>query len=56
MTNMNKASDAYKIIQMSAETKVRLTDAAEKLKDRELFAHKIEDAKKTLSKIKSLPI
>lgn len=41
---------------MSKSTKERLARVALELKGKELFPKKVELAKKTLSKIKSLPI
>lgn len=56
MENSNVAPKASRVIQMSEQTKSKLTAVANKLKGRELFAHKIELAKKSLAGLKSLPI
>jgi hypothetical protein len=49
-------SKAFKVILMSEQTKSKLSLVADKLKGRELFAHRIELAKKSLKGLKSLPI
>ncbi len=41
---------------MSSKAKIEISKIAESLKGKELFKEKIESAKKTLSKLKSLPI
>ncbi|MFL5763209.1 MAG: hypothetical protein ACJ77K_04645 [Bacteroidia bacterium] len=56
MENEKTSSKASKVISMSESTKAKLSEVADKLKGRELFAKKIELAKKSLSEIKSLPI
>ena len=56
MENSKSFPKASKVIQMSEETRLKLSVIAEKLKGRELFADKIEAAKKSLKDIKSLPI
>ena len=45
-----------KIIAMSAKTKEKIAAVANNLKGKDLFAEKVELAKKTLSDVKSLPI
>lgn len=47
---------ASKVLSMSKTTKDRISSIAKDIKGKELFPEKIELAKKTLSKIKSLPI
>ncbi|WP_165366225.1 hypothetical protein [Brumimicrobium glaciale] len=47
---------SQKAISMSKATKERLAKVALELKGKELFPQKVEQAKRTLSKIKSLPI
>lgn len=47
---------ATKVLSMSKATKERISSIAKELKGKELFPEKIELAKKTLSKIKTLPI
>lgn len=47
---------ASKVISMSEKTKTKLSVVADKLKEKELFADKIELAKISLSDLSSLPI
>lgn len=47
---------ASKVISMSEKTKSKLTIIADRLKGKELFADKIELAKKSLSNVETLPI
>ena len=47
---------AKKVLSMSKATKERLSTVAKDIKGKELFPEKVDLAKKTLSKIKSLPI
>ncbi len=56
MKATNKTSKDSKVIAMSAKTKGRIASIAASLKGKELFADKIELAKKSLRNLKSLPI
>lgn len=47
---------ATKVLSMSKTAKERISSIAKDIKGKELFPEKIELAKRTLSKIKSLPI
>ena len=47
---------ATKILSMSQTTKNRISNIAKDIKGKELFPEKVNLAKKTLSKLKSLPI
>lgn len=47
---------ATKVLSMSKETKERIAVVANDIKGKELFPEKVALAKKTLSKLKSLPI
>ncbi|MDO5969700.1 hypothetical protein Q4Q35_07760 [Flavivirga aquimarina] len=47
---------ATRVLSMSKTTKERISSIAKDIKGKELFPEKIELAKKTLSKIKTLPI
>jgi hypothetical protein len=47
---------ASEVISMSEKTKLKLAAIADRLKGKELFADKIEIARKSLSDIQSLPI
>ncbi|NOQ73552.1 MAG: hypothetical protein GQ574_16215 [Crocinitomix sp.] len=47
---------ATKVLSMSKATKEKLARVAKELKGKELFPEKVDLAKKTLSRIKSLPI
>ncbi|MDD7884847.1 hypothetical protein [Flavivirga sp. 57AJ16] len=47
---------ATKVLSMSKATKERISSIAKDIKGKELFPEKIKLAKKTLSKIKSLPV
>lgn len=47
---------ATKVLSMSKTTKERISSIAKDIKGKELFPEKIDLAKRTLSKIKSLPI
>jgi hypothetical protein len=49
-------SKNLKVISMSKMTKERIAIVANQIKDKVLFADKIELVKKTLSELKSLPI
>jgi hypothetical protein len=51
-----KTSKTPKVIAMSAKTKGKIAGIAASLKGKELFADKIELAKKSLRNLKSLPI
>jgi hypothetical protein len=44
------------IIPMSAETKQRIAVVAEKLRSKELFTQKTNEAKKALASVSSLPL
>lgn len=52
----NTTSKTPKIISMSATAKERIAVVANLIKDKVLFADKIESVKKSLSDLKSLPI
>ena len=47
---------ATKVLSISKKTKDRILAVAKDIDDKELFPEKVEIAKKTLSKLKSLPI
>lgn len=47
---------AKKVLSMSKATKERITSIAKDIKGKELFPEKVDLAKRTLSKLKSLPI
>ena len=47
---------AKEIISMSKSTKERISTIAKDIKGKELFPEKLDLAKRTLSKLKSLPI
>lgn len=56
MERKNKILKAKKVISMSKKTKEKIAIVAKDIKGKEMFPEKLELAKKTLSKIKSLPI
>lgn len=47
---------ATKVLSMSKTTKERISRIANDIKGKELFPEKVDLAKRTLSKLKSLPI
>lgn len=47
---------ATKVLSMSKATKERISSIAKDIKGKELFPEKVDLAKRTLSKLKSLPI
>jgi hypothetical protein len=47
---------AKKVLSMSKSTKERISTIAKDIKGKELFPEKVDLAKRTLSKLKSLPI
>ena len=47
---------ATKVLSMSKTTKERISIIAKNIKGKELFPEKVDLAKRTLSKLKSLPI
>ena len=47
---------ANKVLSMSKTTKERIDAIAKNIKGKELFPEKVDLAKRTLSKLKSLPI
>ncbi|MDC8003557.1 hypothetical protein POV27_05810 [Aureisphaera galaxeae] len=47
---------AKKVLSMSKSTKGRIATVAKEIKGKELFADKVDLAKKSLSNLKSLPI
>ncbi|WP_431106877.1 hypothetical protein [Winogradskyella poriferorum] len=47
---------ATKVLSMSKTTKERISSIAKDIKGKELFPEKVDLAKRTLSKLKSLPI
>lgn len=56
MKTNKSTSKVFKVIAASESTKERIAVAANELKGKELFANKIESARRTLSDLKSLPI
>lgn len=56
MKTIKTTTEGTKVIAMSAKTKARIAAVAASLRGKEIFADKIEAAKKSLSDLKSLPI
>lgn len=54
--NQDKTSKTNKVLPMSKATRKRIHIVANSLKDKDLFPEKVALAKKTLGKLKSLPI
>lgn len=56
MERKRKILKAHKVISISKKTKSRISIIAENIKGKDLFPEKVNAAKRTLSKLKSLPI
>jgi hypothetical protein len=56
MVHKKQILKATKVLPMSKSTKEKIASIAKDIKGKELFPEKVDLAKKTLSKLKSLPI
>lgn len=56
MEKINNKIQASKVIKTSKKTQSKLSVVADKLKGKDLFADKIELARKSLSDVSTLPI
>ena len=56
MQHKKQILKATKVLSMSKDTKERIAGVAQHIKGKELFPEKVALAKKTLGKLKSLPI